>query len=248
MRLDKNTLRMLMVCIMIFSCAAALALAGSPRPSAQVVAISGKAEYRSSSGSEWVRLTRGQKLLSGGQIRTGSKSMVDLLLLERYCIEIGENTIITIPEDTLAGHAHSIYLVMGRIWARVVRSGSEEVRFDVETDAAVAGVRGTVFSVAYFDRTTVSVREGQVEVSSRATDRRVMVPGGRQVVVERGRIPGPVTAMTKNESEVWGNAGPWILGGKKAKKNPPPPGNEKDDHGPDEDKEKAEDGQGRHND
>ncbi len=64
-----------------------------------------------------------------------------------------------------------VRLISGRLWAMISGLGGNS--FEIETPAAVAGVRGTEFVVdAYDERSEVYVVEGEVEVRSQAEPER----------------------------------------------------------------------------
>lgn len=184
-------------------------------PCAHAVAVKGTVQRRVSEAGKWTTLKAGAGLRAGEWVSTGSRSQADLVVLKRYRIRMSECTTIRIPRDTLAGHIHAIYLSTGRIWAQVFAGGQAETRFEVETDAAVAGVRGTVFSVSHDeDATTVSVYEGRVAVSDRTREQTVLLEAGTQTTVKPGQGPSKVMPLTSSEKGQWKKVTQWIQKGK----------------------------------
>ncbi|MEM6730182.1 MAG: FecR family protein [Myxococcota bacterium] len=82
----------------------------------------------------------------------------------------------------------SVKLFLGKIWAKVSELGGES--FEVETETAVAGVRGTEFIVSVGKDARVKVLEGTVavtSVSSRQSE--VLVRAGEQTQVQAPDSP-----------------------------------------------------------
>jgi hypothetical protein len=78
-----------------------------------------------------------------------------------------------------------VRLIAGRVWSRITAK-----RFEVDTENAVAGVRGTDFVVdADKDSSDVSVLEGEVEVKNRAAPDKVQRVSARKRTKVKQKAP-----------------------------------------------------------
>lgn len=214
MAVKKRFIWMLIAVLALAAVGTAIFALAADAPCTQVMAVKGIVQHRGTEAGHWAVLKAGAGLRAGEWVRTGPRSQADLVILNRYRIRMDESTMIRIPQDTLTGHIHAIYLSTGRVWAQVFGDGQAETRFEVETDAAVAGVRGTVFSVSHDRNTTVSVFEGRVAVSDRKRERTVLLNSGTQTTVKPGRGPSPITPLSPSEKTQWNKVRGWIQKGK----------------------------------
>jgi hypothetical protein len=153
-------------------CAMALAMAaGTARaaPAATVSFLTGTAKL-THAGAE-TDLAQGGAVEAGDQVATGKASRLELVLADKSVVRVGPSSKITVKEASFAADGQkkfSAKLVLGKLWAKVSSTLGGESHFDVETDNAVAGVRGTTFRVdAHHDRSVlVRVYAGAVAVAS----------------------------------------------------------------------------------
>jgi hypothetical protein len=124
------------------------------------------------------------KMKDGSVIRVGPASKLELK--SAYFGEKGEKTF-------------SARLLFGRVWSKVTGLVGSESKFEIETDNAVAGVRGTTFRVdAASDRSVlVRVYAGSVAMAPGA----VLAAPARPGSGGRVQVAGP-RAITKKEWEV----------------------------------------------
>jgi ferric-dicitrate binding protein FerR (iron transport regulator) len=103
-------------------------------------------------------------------------------------LKLRENTRLSL--DSLDGEGIAVGLTRGSLFSRV--TGRLSGRYSVRTDAAVAGVRGTEFFVAYgrrIDRLPdvwLCVNKGSVEVSIPQTAQTVIVRQGEGINIVGG--------------------------------------------------------------
>ncbi len=124
--------------------------------------------------SNWIPLTEDMKIGPGVTVKTEIISSLDLLLDEGMALRIKENTVITINEDPQGKSPVQAMLSQGKILARLVVSklrrisSSGTYKLRVDTENAVCGIRGTIFSVDYHTApiiaTNVAVLEGNADV------------------------------------------------------------------------------------
>lgn len=145
----------------------------------------------------------GCPLYEGDRLETGPFSRARLLL-DGHRLEMGPGSTLLIAE-VRHPERYRFFLWLGRLWLAVQdRLGLD---FRVETPAAIAGVRGTVFAVAVAgDGTTIiGVEEGLVVVSMPSGEAEVEVPAGWEVTVKPGERPGPPKRTTGDHGEEGGS-------------------------------------------
>lgn len=101
-------------------------------------------------------------------------------------------------------------LIIGRVWVYVVNSLKRLRPFSIATPTAIAGVRGTTFSLEVFDNgdTLLSVNTGVVELFSQ--DVVQQVTAGYQSMVRSGEPPMISSSISQSEKEQWNNKQWWI--------------------------------------
>ena len=137
--------RMGMVCALLVP---TLALASIGK----VALLEGKATRTDASGQEHV-LAVGSELELRDTLSVGEGSNVKLVLTDESVIMLGARSQLFFDEATFEGQVRkgfSAKLLFGRVWAKVKQmAAGSEAKFEVTTERAVAGVRGTIFRVDY---------------------------------------------------------------------------------------------------
>jgi hypothetical protein len=87
-----------------------------------------------------------QGLREGDAVQTGSDSRLEIYISDGSVLRVGENTKLELRVAPPAGKMFAARLWLGAVWAKVHKLLSDE-SFHVETENAVAGVRGTEFLV-----------------------------------------------------------------------------------------------------
>jgi hypothetical protein len=112
-------------------------------------------------------LRGGDAIAAGDTIRTDARSAAILVLGDRSVVMLQELTTLALPEGggNQGAELQRLKASSGKIWFAVRKVGAGQ-RFEVETDEAVASVRGTEFLLEVgaggeFELTTA---EGQVEI------------------------------------------------------------------------------------
>lgn len=147
-------------------------------------------------------LTVGADVEVKDTLEVGPKSNLKLTLNDGSVLMVGEGSRLFIREADFEGQERKGFVAklgLGKVWASVKKAlAGSQAKFEVETDRAVAGVRGTRFRVdvaaptamgALSPRTLVQVSEGQVQVAARLRvkpgEAKTKKPG------ERTQVPGP---------------------------------------------------------
>lgn len=198
-------------------------LAGSPVPSSSSLPIQGPAtvvfekgevalgEAAPGGGVAWKPAASGMAVLPGMRIRT-FEGYADLLLPGRSMVRIAPHSELVLARMEIfeAGQAVTrLFLSIGRIWVHVIRQLDYLVDFEVQTPSAVAGVRGTIFSVmvAADGSTVVSVHQGKVSVSaggeSKVANRRQEIRSKTGEPMQHPRKLSGEEARAWKEQEEW---------------------------------------------
>lgn len=155
--------------------AAGPAPGGAP-PAGTVTFLAGQASRLR--GTARQPLALGSAVVQGDVIETARRTRLELRLSDASVLRLGPGSRVELDAAAFGAAADdrkvSVRLRVGNVWANVTRALGGEARFEVKTENAVAGVRGTTFCVdASKDRSVV-----------------VRVYGGT-VAVAAGPIPRP---------------------------------------------------------
>lgn len=154
--------------LLLWLCFPVVALAAVPIGVAEVV----EARAVVSSGDKPERALRQKGPVFLGDTLRAVKGNVKLRLTDGSVLMLAEGTRLTLTGEEFGslGRAFSVRLWVGSVWARVKKAAAgSERNFEIATERAVAGVRGTEFrvDVRRLDQesyTRVSVFEGAVYV------------------------------------------------------------------------------------
>lgn len=121
----------------------------------------------------WVEVPSARFVQTGDWIRTGPQAGAELRWADGTRMVLAPGTEMEVRKshfNRLNRSETSLFrLQRGKVWTWVRRLLTSDSRFEIQTPGAVAGVRGTVFSVAVEENghTRVAVLEGRVSVRSR---------------------------------------------------------------------------------
>lgn len=147
----------------------------------------------SSPGGEAHALAEGARLREGDRVETGPDGRVEVELATGTLVRIGPGSRVELREAAPGGTAFRARLLLGNLWARVHKLVAGE-RFEVETENAVAGVRGTEFRVeagGSGKEDLLRVYEGAVECKGRSGGWAERVEPARELRFGRGKPAGP---------------------------------------------------------
>ena len=155
-------------------CAAALLLLPASRllaaaKPAEVTLLEGEAAAEAE-GGEKIELKRGSGVAQGHTVTTAEGARLELQFADKSVLRLGPSAKLTLTALHFGGPAKrkmTAKLWFGSIWAKVTRAVQGEQKFQIETENAVAGVRGTTFRVdARADKSVlVRVYAGAVAVA-----------------------------------------------------------------------------------
>lgn len=164
------------------------ALALSRAPAGRIERTRGKVVLMR--GSARLTAAAGRTLYAGDRLTTGRNAWA-IIRLGTHLIKMGPETSMMVKEAAKSNDKYRIRLDLGRLWL-LIRKSFPNLDFCVETPAAVAGVRGTFFSVQVQpDGTTwVGVREGSVRVEAAGGEGFVDLSPGFGTTIKPGGGPG----------------------------------------------------------
>ena len=135
----------------------------------------------------------GDKVTQGMAINTEAKSVVDISF-ENSVIRISENSSVVIQElaKNLSDNKEftELYVNKGKMFAQVTKKLTGNEKFKINTQTAVAAVRGTEFLVSVENsKTQISCIEGKVAVrDSQGKDSSFMnIENGKSATIETGK-------------------------------------------------------------
>lgn len=147
-------------------------------------------------------LERGSTVRQGQTVETGPSGKLELQLPDDSVVRLGPSSKLLLREVHFGGteRRFSAKLAFGKVWSKVTRTLGGEAKFEVETDNAVAGVRGTTFRVdANRDRSVlVRVYAGAVAMAPGAALPSASTTKGRK---GRVQVAGP-KEISRSEWEV----------------------------------------------
>lgn len=118
---------------------------------ARVTGLGGQVQFQAADGDPLRPLAHRQRLEDGNVVMTGPTGWAELSFPDGSTVAVDFNTAFRIKRleyNRAAGwRTRSLYLMAGRIFARVGENFGKESKFTVFTPACVAAVRGTRFSV-----------------------------------------------------------------------------------------------------
>jgi hypothetical protein len=148
---------------------AATATAAAPAPAGTVTFLSGQASRIA--GGKSTALADGAPVFAGDVIETQKRTRLEIKMNDSSVLRLGPSAKVDLSAATFGRSVEdrqvSAKLQVGNVWAKVAKTVGGESRFEVKTENAVAGVRGTTFRVdAAQDRSVVvKVYNGTVAVA-----------------------------------------------------------------------------------
>lgn len=179
-----------------------LVLVASLAPAAPARAISVTGSVEVQTGAETEPLVRFAEVEAGATIITHEESFAALRLASGSLLRLGPNTRIALsrmdPGEVAGERKTEVRLVIGKVWARVLHLFGAESSFDIATDNAVAGVRGTAFW-ASTDGTTDEFVLDAGAVSVQAGGKKVLLEGKSAFAMVTGSEITPPGVKTPQE-------------------------------------------------
>jgi len=174
--------------------------------SATVSFLKGSAEILELGKGPWTSLKLNEALEEGDQVRTKEGAQMELVLTDDSRLRFAGNSEFKVVRMEAGGPSAprdvNVHVTLGKAWASVAKTIGVKGNFELASDKAVAGVRGTVYRMnVEQDRSAlVRVYDGTVHVTG----------GGKAVVAPKPigpptRISGPtpIPGPHKVSMEEW---------------------------------------------
>lgn len=167
----------------------------------------GGVQIRPRGEKEFRPLGEAKNVKTGDTLRTGKDGCLELSWVDGTRLKLDPGTTMTIVKCTFDAldrvDTSAFRLDLGRIWVRVIKLLTRGSTFEVETPAATAGVRGTVFAVEVTPdgATSVSVWDGSVAVS--AGGARPEISGGQLAHIAPNGSVQEVQALSPEDRAAW---------------------------------------------
>jgi len=163
--------------------------------SGKVTFVEGTAT-RSTSGGAPQALALDSEVEDGDTVETAAKARLELTLADGSVVRLGESGKLVVDSVTRVETSWRVKLtlVLGEVWSKVTRKVGDDAGYEVHTDRAVAGVRGTEFVVEAGADHDIEVLEGKVEVAVRdgGAGAKYSLERGHRLRVDRaGKTGGP---------------------------------------------------------
>ncbi len=182
-------------------------------PVGNVVSVEGKVEIQRA--SVWQDAAVGAPVFVGDRLRTGRPGRMSVVFRDDSVITLAEESELTIDEHVYgeAGGVRSLFnMLQGSVRSFVsdyYRDGT--AAYEVVTETAVSGVRGTDFIVVYDrddERTDVVGITGTIAVDGRGegAGAGVTLSGREMTVVRRGKAPTLPRTLSEDEMGVYRKA------------------------------------------
>ncbi len=139
---------------------------------AHVSNTTGPIQVKSGDQQHYHALGEATHVAAGDTLSTGPTGTLMLNWIDGTRIKMGPNTILTVLKCQLNRSTQAqtslFKLDAGQIWIRILKTLSQQSKFEVRTPTATAGVRGTIFSIKVTPEgdTQVSVYDGSVLVQT----------------------------------------------------------------------------------
>lgn len=198
---------------MLFSgmVACALIMAGQPMTrAAEVVYVQGSVQVQSPQEIAWRKVEQGMQVDIGDMIRTARNSRADIALDadKKNMIRIDPKTQVVL-NSAAAGTVDRLDLSKGRVYANLedIKSG---LSFEVNTPSAIAGVRGSSFSV-YVEKDTdeIAAIKHTLFVKAFDVDKKeiadIMLPEGFKTYIDRFAEPSVFVQISTREFNITDN-------------------------------------------
>jgi FecR-like protein len=162
----------------------------------KAVAASGRVESRGSDeAAAWLAVHRGDHVGGTSLVRTGSRSRATFVQGAKIVL-LDPDSQVMLPTLASAAGPQSVFQSSGSVVYQV--DGVRETGFRVETPYLVAGVKGTEFLVSVENgRASVTVREGQVEITTARSGERHFVGAGETILVHEDAATGGIERVDR---------------------------------------------------
>jgi hypothetical protein len=165
---------------------------------ARVTKLEGSARVLPNGTKYWRSLKERDVLRGGDEVRTGSRTRLELIMSDYATIRFASNSHFKVLQIEAADETRprnvKLHMAVGRSWTNLSRAIGKKGRFDLSCENAVAGVRGTIYrmNVETDKSALIRVYDGQVAVSGGGREEeRKPVFGPPHKIAGTKPVPGP---------------------------------------------------------
>ncbi|TDO95253.1 FecR family protein [Halanaerobium saccharolyticum] len=172
---------------------------------AAITDFEGEVLVKSGENDSWDSAVVGQKLHKNDFIKTQVNSWSTLSLFDGSEITIEPATEFKIVNLTGDVNKEKLdqgifKLIMGTVINKVNELTGRGSRYEIETDSATAGVRGTYFEVSYQEgKNLVRVYEGSVRTEAKSTDRVYVINEQEEITIDQNAAATVSEAGIQNQ-------------------------------------------------
>lgn len=170
---------------------------------ARIGYLDGTVQVLPKGAQAWRTLNMKDTLRGGDEVTVGSKSRLEMILPDQSRLRFADDTrfIILQAGDEKAPDV-KVHLTVGRTWANVSKSLGIKRKFEISSDNAVAGVRGTVYRMNVDQDSSALVRVYDGEIAVSGATKALEAP---KAIGPPTKIAGPkkIAGPTKVTMEEW---------------------------------------------
>jgi hypothetical protein len=153
---------------------------------------SGEVFVMRAGSADWIKADAGISLEVGDSVKSGANSKAEITFFDGSTIELEAGTQIQVTSLAVAADTGSTTILLkqevGKTISRVTKLADPASRYEVETPACIAAVRGSIMQVEVVDgKTWVTCIEGNVWVIANGVA--LKVPEGQTCLVVPGGAP-----------------------------------------------------------
>ncbi len=182
-------------------------------PAGRLINPQGSVAVLPSGNVSWEEAKSGRDLFAGDSVRTGQDSRVSILCIDETQLKLNENTVVVLKSSAPSARmgiavpaaqsvaAASLYEVpTGEIW---LRNKNEKARFEVQTPAVTAAIRGTEFNlkVSRAGATSLVLLEGKLTLAN--PQGQIDLDPGEEGLAEVGRAPVKRVILQPKDAVQW---------------------------------------------
>jgi len=165
--------------------------------------------------SDWVKGEEGMTLDIGYRVKTEGSGKAAITFFEGSIVDLQPSTEVKVADLGIKAPTSTTIKIRqetGTTISRVKKLVDPASRYEIETPAAVAAVRGTTMYVCVFKDGTTVVGNIEGAVSVIAQDKEVVIPSGQTATVTPGQPPaqpqsGEIKAIKATSSNMTKNTG-----------------------------------------
>jgi len=205
----RRPLPIIIVAVLVVSIALSLALMhrGQP-PSDPTLTILSMAEgnvlVKRAGTSNWIAAQIGMSLVSGDAVKSGSNSSAEITFFEGSTIGLEADTELEVVSLAISGAGSTsigLRQSLGTTISRVAKLVDTASGFEIETQAGVAAVRGSVMIVRVSEDCETWITNQEGSMSGIAQGVELQIPVGRVCIIVCGQPPRLVPLPDNGEGE-----------------------------------------------